>query len=246
LRPDPPVQTLWWCSRWGMSWRAARAAHTCPDGCAPMAGAPRRGHQSWLRHRQLVIGERSPEYQALRSAGLAGAGTATPRIDHPCPGREWGRRYYAWQHSLHRWAAIDLALFVPTFPKGKGPCTWAHGRSSSCPPRLDHRNCGRGASLLSCGYVEPNPGTPPADWGEEDYAVVPELVAGACGRLGISSVRDAFATPATQCSPAFWTREDDAVAQPWDYATAGPLWSNPPFSRLEEVVARRHERNISC
>jgi len=92
LRPDPPDQTLWWSSRCGMSWRAARVAPTCPDGCATVAGAPQRCHQSWLRHRQLVIGKRSPESQALRSAGLAGAGTATPRIDHPCMGREWGRR----------------------------------------------------------------------------------------------------------------------------------------------------------
>jgi len=38
--------------------------------------------------------------------------------------------------------------------------------------------------------------------------------------------------------PAHWTREEDAFAQPWDYATAGPLWGNPPFSRPEEVVAK--------
>jgi len=152
LRPDPPVQTLWWCSRWGMSWRAARAAHTCPDGCAPMAGAPRRGHQSWLRHRQLVIGERSPEYQALRSAGLAGAGTATPRINHPCPGREWGRRYHAWRHNLHRWAAIDLAVFAPTFPEGKGSRSWSQGRSRSCPPPLRHPNSRpRRLTSILCG-----------------------------------------------------------------------------------------------
>jgi len=73
---------------------------------------------------------------------------------------------------------------------------------------------------------------------EGDYAVVPELVAEACGRLGISPVRDAFATPVNHRFSAYWTREDDAFAQPWDYATAGPLWANPPFSRLEEVVAK--------
>jgi len=174
----------------------------------------------------------------MRSAGLAGAGTTTPRIDHPCPGRESGRRYHAWRHNLHRWAAIDLALLAPTFPKGEGPRTWAHGKSRSRPARLDHPTSGRGASLLSCGDVEANPGPPPTDWGEEDYAVVPELVAEACGRLGISPVRDAFATPASHRFPAYWTREDDVFAQPWDYATAGPLWANPPFSRLEEVVAK--------
>jgi len=56
------------------------------------------------------------------------------------------------------------------------------------------------------------PGPPPTDWGEEDYAVVPELVAEACGRLGISPIRDAFATPANPRFPVYWTREDDAFA----------------------------------
>jgi len=49
-------------------------AATCPDPCAPTTGHPRRGHKSWLRHRQLVIEKRSPEYQALRGAGLIDAG----------------------------------------------------------------------------------------------------------------------------------------------------------------------------
>jgi len=50
--------------------------------------------------------------------------------------------------------------------------------------------------------------------------------------------RDAFATPANHRFPAYWTREDDAFAQLWDYATAGPLWANAPFSRMGEVVAK--------
>jgi len=91
LRPDPPGQTLWWCTRCGMSWRVAQVATTCPDGCAPADGPPRKDHQGWLRHRQQVIGKRYPEYEALRSAGLEGAGTVTRRIDHQCPAREWGR-----------------------------------------------------------------------------------------------------------------------------------------------------------
>jgi len=86
--------------------------------------------------------------------------------------------------------------------------------------------------------VEVNPGPPPTDLGDKDYAAVQELVAEVCGRLGISTVRDAFATPANQGFPAYWTREDDAFAQPWEYATAGPLWANPPFNRLKKVVAK--------
>jgi len=81
LQPDAPGQPLWWFVRCGMSWRASQAAETCPDGCAPTMGPPRRGHQSWLRHRQLVIGEMSPEYRALRRAGRIDSGTSTPRID---------------------------------------------------------------------------------------------------------------------------------------------------------------------
>jgi len=80
LRLDPPGRTLWWCTLCGMSWRAAQVSPTCPDGCALADGPPRKGHQGWLRHRQLVIGKWSPEYQAMRSDGLVGAGAATSRI----------------------------------------------------------------------------------------------------------------------------------------------------------------------
>jgi len=208
-RPDPlVVHTVWHVL-------AGSAGLTyLPAWMRPHGRPPHRCHQSWLRYRQLVIGKRSPEYQALRSAGLAGAGTATPRIDQPCPGREWGRRYYASRHNHHRLGAIDQALFAPTFPKSEGPRTWAHGRCRSCPARLDHPPIGRGASLLSCGEVAANPGPPPTDWGEEDYTVVPDLVAEACGRLGDSPVREAFAAPANHRFPSYWTKEDDAFGQP--------------------------------
>jgi len=63
--------------------------------------------------------------------------------------------------------------------------------------------------------ILPNQGPPPTDWVEEDYAMVPDLVAEACGYLGISPVRDAFATPAYHRFSAYWTREDEAFAQSW-------------------------------
>jgi len=72
------------------------------------------------------------------------------------------------------------------------------------------------ASILSCGDVEAKPGPPPTSWVEEDYALVSDLVEEAFGRLGISPVRDAFATPANHRFAACWTKEDDAFAQPWD------------------------------
>jgi len=63
--------------------------------------------------------------------------------------------------------------------------------------------------------------------------VVPDLVEEACGRLDISSVRDAFATPANHRFPSYWTKEDEG-----DYGTAGPPGANSTISRLEEVVAK--------
>jgi len=83
----------------------------------------------------------------------------------------------------------------------------------SCPARLGFHTSGKGASLLSCGDVEANPGTPLPDWGEEYYAVLHDLVQEACSRLGIAPVRDAFATPNSRRLPAFWTKSDDAFAQ---------------------------------
>jgi len=187
--------------------------------------------------RQLVIGKRSPEYQALRRAGRIGSGTSTSRIDDPCSGRRWNGQYYAWRRLLQMLATV-LALHAP-FPTGPAaPSTHVHGRSVSCPARLGTHSSGRGAALLSCGDLEADPGPPPPDWGEEDYAVLPDLVPEACSRLGIAPVRDAFAT-ATNCRfPAFWSKAEDAFAQAWDYPRAGPLWANPPFRRLDEVVTK--------
>jgi len=125
---------------------------------------------------------------------------------------------------------------MPPGPTASG--TRHHGRCASCPARLGTRSPGRGASLLSRGDVEANPGPPPPDWGEETYAVLPDLVLEACSRLCIGPTRDAFATPTNRRFPAFRSKAEDAFAQPWDYPSAGPLWANPPFSRLDEVVTK--------
>jgi len=108
----------------------------------------------------------------------------------------------------------------------------------SCPARLGSHPTGRGASILSCGEMEANPGPTTPDWGEEDYAVLPDLGREACSRLGIAPVRDVFATATNRRLPAFWSKAEDAFAQAWDYPSAGPLWANPPFSRLDEVVTK--------
>jgi len=143
------------------------------------------------------------------------AGTATHRIDHPCQGRDWGRRYYAGRHNLRRLAAIDQSLLAPIPLMAGGPRTWAHGHCRSCPARLDPPNTARGAFLLSCGDLEANPGPPPRDCGEGDNAVVPDWVVEACGRLGIYPFKDAFATITNHRLPSFWTREYDASASRW-------------------------------
>jgi len=91
---------------------------------------------------------------------------------------------------------------------------------------------------MSCGDVGANPGPPLPDWGEEDFAVLPDLVQEACSRLGVVPVRDAFATPTNRRFPAFWNKAEDTFAQAWDYPRAGALWATPPFSRLEELVTK--------
>jgi len=48
-------------------------------------------------------------------------------------------------------------------------------------------------------------------------------------------MRDAFATPTNRRFPAFWSKAENAFAQSWDHPSAGALWANPPFSRLDEV-----------
>jgi len=74
--------------------------------------------------------------------------------------------------------------------------------------------------VRGCGG-QPGPATP--GLGEEDYAVLPDLVQEACARLGIAPVRDAFATPTNRCFPALWTKAEDAFAQKWDYQSAGAV-----------------------
>jgi len=91
---------------------------------------------------------------------------------------------------------------------------------------------------MSCGDLETNQGPATPDCGEEDYAVLPDLVLEACVKLGIAPVCDAFATPTNRRFPAFWTKADDAFAQAWDYPHAGALWANRAFSRLEEMAVK--------
>jgi len=90
---------------------------------------------------------------------------------------------------------VVLALHASCPPGPTAQGTRYHGRCASCPARLGTHSSGGGASFLSCGDVEANRGPPPPDWGEEDYAVLPDLVQEACSRLGIALTRDAFATP---------------------------------------------------
>jgi len=80
-----------------------------------------------------------------------------------------------WRRLLHR-LAKTLALNSPSPPWPAAPGRRINGRCVSCPARLGSHSTGRGASLLSCGDVEAIPGPPPPDWGEEDYAVLPDLV----------------------------------------------------------------------
>jgi len=62
----------------------------------------------------------------------------------------------------------------------------------------------------------------------------------------IYTVRDAFVKPANNHFPPYWKKTDETFAQPWAYATAGFLWGNPPFSRLEEVVKKAARGAATC
>jgi len=189
-----------------------------------------------------LLGKRSSEDQALQGAGLIDTGTSTPRIDDPSVVQGRNRQYHLWRRLLHR-MAMALALQSPRLPVPAAPGIRCHGRCVSCPTRLGSYSTGRGSSLLSCGDVEANPGPPPPDWGEENYAVLHELVQEACSRLGIAPVRDAFATPTNRRFPAFWTKAEEAFTQAWVpwypwYPGSGALWANAPFFRLDEVVTK--------
>jgi len=83
-----------------------------------------------MRHRQLVIGKRSPEYHALRRAGRTDSGTSTPRIDDPCAGRRWNSQDYAWRSLLHRLAVVP-ALHSPCHP---GPPPRPHATTGGVRP----------------------------------------------------------------------------------------------------------------
>jgi len=149
----------------------------------------------------------------------------------------WSPRYHLWLRLLDR-MATTLVLHSPRLPVPATTGVSCHRRCAWCPAPMDSHSTGRGASILSCGDVEANPGPPLPDWGEEDYAILPDPLQEACSRLGSAPVRDAFATPTNRPFPAFWSKAEDAFSQAWDYPHASDLWANPPFSRLDEVVSK--------
>jgi len=79
--------------------------------------------------------------------------------------------------------------------------------------------------------VEANPGPPPPDWGDEDYAVLPDLLQGACPRLGIAPVRDGFATPTNRRFPALWADEvvTKAAREGCLMLVVATEWSGPGY-----------------
>jgi len=106
-----------------------------------------------------------PVYQVLLLADLAGIGTTTPLISDRCPGRVYGRWYLARRLRLHRLAALEMVLLAPVPRAGGSSRTWMHRRYRSSPARLGPPTTARGASLLTCGDVEDNPGPAPSGWG---------------------------------------------------------------------------------
>jgi len=198
-------------------------AVTFPDGYAPAAVPPRRGRQGWLRHKQQVVGKRSLEYQTLLSANLIDTGNATPRIDDPCTGQGWNRQYHAWRHLLHR-LSVTLALHLPRPFCSVNPRERGHESIMLSPGRVGSHGTGTGGVTLVLRRPggQSGPAVGPG-LGEEDNAVLPDLVREACGSLVVALVRGAFATPTNHRFPAFWTKADDAFARAWTHSRSGAL-----------------------
>jgi len=87
-------------------------------------------------------------------------------------------------------------------------------------PRVTPPATGRGASLLSCGDVEANPGPPPKDWGG------PGLGGGGMWPPGHFPGLGCLCNGNEPPVPGLLA---DMFAQSWDYATAGSLWANPKW-----------------
>lgn len=70
-----------------------------------------------------------------------------------------------------------------------------------------------------------------------DYALRTDWVALALRTLDLGTPQvDAFSTAASARFPYYWSASQDAFRQPWEKFQ--PLWINPPFALLAQVIAR--------
>lgn len=55
---------------------------------------------------------------------------------------------------------------------------------------------------------------------------------------------DAFATANNAKCPAFFTKEQDALSQPWSYPLQPrTVWMNPPYSRIAECLEKAYRES---
>ena len=98
--------------------------------------------------------------------------------------------------------------------------------------------------LLRCGDIEPNPGpdrtvfrgnqgSMPA--GREDFQLIPDLNAVAIRELQCPHLEvDGFASEGNRLCEKWWSSRDSAFLHNWHGPV--PIWMNPPFRLLPDVV----------
>ena len=92
-----------------------------------------------------------------------------------------------------------------------------------------HAHGAGGVGILTCGDVEANP-VP------DDYQVDPRLIPIILHNLGCASpIGDAFSKPHNALFRQPWGENVDAFTRSWRSSLLGPLWLNPPFTKLPEV-----------
>jgi len=202
----------------------------------PVPRPPRRHH--------VAAPECGPEIPTMGTGHAPADGTPSVATTNRAPHSQRERTGAVCMRGFGRCVFSPPRPQTPTAGGGLRPWRRQHTPSVSahtyraCPLPLGMGRAVLGTCQLSCGNVEAHPAPPSPDWGEEYYAVLPDLVLEACAHLGFVPVRDVFATQTNRRFVAFCTKAEDAFVQAWDYPSAGALRANPPFSRLDDVVTK--------
>jgi len=233
---------------------SARRPRTAPLVVCPMwevVAGPAAGIHMPGRLRPHV-GALTEGPPGLAEAPATGDRHEVPAISGPAEGRpdRLGHLNHSDRRPVCR-AEVEqpvLCLATPPPQAGHGagpPCTMPHlaRRPEHTRPRAERvlpratwhpllRQGGFTSVLRGCGG-QPGPATP-GQGGRRTMRFCPIW----CRRRARRFVSPFLGRRRARRFSAFWTKAQDAFAQPWDYPCAGALWANPPFSRLDEVVPK--------